>query len=210
MYKVIHEPDYDERVELGKTETPQEAIEMIYFYCSKHHYVPNIFHWSKMDDPSCEVIDVSTGHDVFLIINEDGGTVKLEPVIDTTFCSATDCKTNDCPLHPSHSNETSKFSDLTCWCNYYLNQFIMGKDPHNIYEFTELAEEYGIEPYEHGEIVVAAAVLTIVTFLITFGLVILSICTKNPNWMWISPIAFIVSNILITILGISIKNREEN
>jgi hypothetical protein len=86
----------------------------------------------------------------------------------------------------------------------------MSKDSHNIYEFNELAEEYGIEPYEHGEIIIVAAVLTIITLLITVGLIILSVCTKNPNWMWISPIAFIVGNILITILGISIKNREEN
>lgn len=212
MYRVIYEPDYDEKVELGKAHTPQEAIEMIYFYCSRHQYTPNIFHWHKMDDPSCEVVDVSTGHDYFLIINEDGGVVKLDPVIEQTYCSAADCQKEDCLLHCRHANyeEKSKFSDLTNWCGYYWDQYAISEDPHNIYEFAELAEEYGIEPYEHGEIVVAAAVLTIITFLITFGLVILSICTKNPNWMWISPIAFIVSNILITILGISIKNREED
>lgn len=205
MYRVIYEPDYDEKVELGKAHTPQEAIEMIYFYCSRHQYTPNIFHWSKMDDPSCEVVDVSTGHDYFLIINEDGGTVKLDPVIEQTYCSAADCQKEDCSLHCRHANyeEKSKFSDLTNWCGYYWDQYAISEDPHNLYECVE-------DETATGQITTAAAVLSIVMILITVGLVILSICTHNPAWLLIQPVAFILSNILIVIIGMAIKNREED
>lgn len=78
MYKVLFEPTYDEPTFLGQVASVEEAMELIYLYCSSHHCAPNITHWHKIDMPSREIVDVETGYDYFSITNESGGRVNIK------------------------------------------------------------------------------------------------------------------------------------
>lgn len=78
MYKVLFLPNYDESIKLADAYSAKEAMKVIFEYCSIHNYTPTISHWHKLDAPNQEIIDVGTGHDYFLIINEDGGRVNIE------------------------------------------------------------------------------------------------------------------------------------